>query len=219
MRTVMRQTMMTHPILQVNPTVLIHENGYATDNDDPSNPASYLDTKRIEFIHNNIQSLLESIRNGSNLKGYFVWSFLDCFLSHSVGTLRNLVLLELISRILIERDIRGCHLTERIVVFTTKHVDKLDSALIRRGCMDMHIELSYCSYEGFKVLAKNYLHIDSHPMFNEIGELLKTKNITPADVAEVLICNTTESMVSRATERLEELVAVLKKAAQYFLKY
>ncbi|KAF5202192.1 Beta-glucosidase [Thalictrum thalictroides] len=62
-----------------NPTVLIHENGYATDNGDPSSPASYLDTKRIEFIRNNIQSLLESIRNGSNLKGYFVWSFLDCF--------------------------------------------------------------------------------------------------------------------------------------------
>ncbi|KAF5179670.1 Aaa-atpase [Thalictrum thalictroides] len=100
---------------------------------------------------------------------------------------------------------------ERIVVFTTNHVDKLDPALIRRGRMDMHIELSYCSYEAFKVLAKNYLDIDSHPLFNEIGELLKTKNITPADVAEVLICNTTESKVSRATERLEELVAVLKK--------
>ncbi|KAF5180770.1 Aaa-atpase [Thalictrum thalictroides] len=101
----------------------------------------------------------------------------------------------------------------RIVVFTTNHVDKLDPTLIRRGRMDMHIELSYCSYEAFTVLAKNYLDIDSHPLFNEIGELLKTKNITPADVAEVLICNTTESKVSRATGRLEELTA------QYFLKY
>ncbi|PIA35577.1 hypothetical protein AQUCO_03500146v1 [Aquilegia coerulea] len=62
-----------------NPTVLIHENGYATENDDPFSPASYNDTKRIEFIRNNIQSLLKSIRNGSNLKGYFVWSFMDCF--------------------------------------------------------------------------------------------------------------------------------------------
>ncbi|PIA62406.1 hypothetical protein AQUCO_00200423v1 [Aquilegia coerulea] len=100
---------------------------------------------------------------------------------------------------------------ERIVVFTTNHVDKLDPALIRRGRMDMHIELSYCSYEAFKVLAKNYLDLDSHPLFDEVCELLKTKNITPADVAEVLICNTMESKVPGATERLEELITVLKK--------
>ena len=44
---------------------------------------------------------------------------------------------------------------ERIIVFTTNYVEKLDPALIRRGRMDKHIELSYCSFEAFKVLAKN----------------------------------------------------------------
>uniref|UniRef100_A0A803LSX5 Uncharacterized protein n=1 Tax=Chenopodium quinoa TaxID=63459 RepID=A0A803LSX5_CHEQI len=39
---------------------------------------------------------------------------------------------------------------ERIIVFTTNHVDKLDPALIRPGRMDLHIELSYCRYEAFK---------------------------------------------------------------------
>ncbi|KAJ6292003.1 hypothetical protein OIU76_023989, partial [Salix suchowensis] len=33
---------------------------------------------------------------------------------------------------------------ERLIVFTTNFVEKLDPALIRKGRMDKHIELSYC---------------------------------------------------------------------------
>lgn len=33
---------------------------------------------------------------------------------------------------------------ERIIVFTTNHVEELDPALIRRGRMDKHIKMSYC---------------------------------------------------------------------------
>ncbi|MFQ6667022.1 hypothetical protein Gotur_033180 [Gossypium turneri] len=76
---------------------------------------------------------------------------------------------------------------ERIIVFTTNHVEKLDPALIRRGRMDKHIEMSYCRFEAFKVLAKNYLDIDSHPLFGEIGNLLEETDMTPADVAENLM--------------------------------
>ncbi|KAI4351573.1 hypothetical protein L6164_005922 [Bauhinia variegata] len=76
---------------------------------------------------------------------------------------------------------------EKLVVFTTNYVEKLDPALIRKGRMDKHIELSYCSFEGFKVLAKNYLNIESHYLFGTIGELLKETKITPADVAEHLM--------------------------------
>ncbi|XP_024016166.1 AAA-ATPase At3g28600 isoform X2 [Eutrema salsugineum] len=76
---------------------------------------------------------------------------------------------------------------ERIIVFTTNHMEKLDPALIRRGRMDMHIELSYCSFEGFKVLAKNYLDLDSHPLFVKIESFLKEINVSPADVAEELM--------------------------------
>ncbi|CAH8353713.1 unnamed protein product [Eruca vesicaria subsp. sativa] len=76
---------------------------------------------------------------------------------------------------------------ERIVIFTTNHMEKLDPALIRRGRMDMHIELSYCGFEAFKVLAKNYLDVDSHPLFGDIESLLKEIEVTPADVAERLM--------------------------------
>ncbi|KAG7563905.1 P-loop containing nucleoside triphosphate hydrolase [Arabidopsis suecica] len=76
---------------------------------------------------------------------------------------------------------------ERILVFTTNHLGKLDQALIRRGRMDMHIELSYCTFGAFKILAKNYLNIDSHHLFGKIESLLKETKITPADVAENLM--------------------------------
>ncbi|CAH8388776.1 unnamed protein product [Eruca vesicaria subsp. sativa] len=76
---------------------------------------------------------------------------------------------------------------ERILVFTTNHLGKLDQALIRRGRMDMHIELSYCRFEAFKILAKNYLNLDSHVLFGKIESLLEETNITPADVAENLM--------------------------------
>ncbi|KAL2501801.1 AAA-ATPase 1 [Forsythia ovata] len=76
---------------------------------------------------------------------------------------------------------------ERLVVFTTNYVEKLDPALIRRGRMDKHIELSYCSFEAFKVLAKNYLKLESHYLFSTIHSLLDEIKITPADVAETLM--------------------------------
>ncbi|XVF54229.1 hypothetical protein PTKIN_Ptkin05aG0163700 [Pterospermum kingtungense] len=97
---------------------------------------------------------------------------------------------------------------ERLIVFTTNYVEKLDPALIRRGRMDKHIELSYCSFEGFKVLAKNYMNLETHPMFDTIDGLMKETNITPADVAENLMpkssLDTAEKCLSRLIQALEE---------------
>nr|GFA86386.1 beta-glucosidase 11-like isoform X2 [Tanacetum cinerariifolium] len=41
--------------------------------------ATLMDTPRVEYLHAYIGALLESLRNGSNTKGYFVWSFMDVF--------------------------------------------------------------------------------------------------------------------------------------------
>lgn len=79
---------------------------------------------------------------------------------------------------------------ERIIVFTTNYKEKLDPALIRKGRMDKHIELSYCGFEAFKVLAKNYLCLDEHDFFPRIRTLLGETKITPADVAEHLMPKT-----------------------------
>ncbi|CAI0453691.1 unnamed protein product [Linum tenue] len=97
---------------------------------------------------------------------------------------------------------------ERIIIFTTNFVDKLDPALIRRGRMDRHIEMSYCCFEAFKLLARNYLDLDDHELFGRIEVLLGEKEITPADVAECLM---PKSETEGVESCLRELVKVLEK--------
>ncbi|KAF7135008.1 hypothetical protein RHSIM_Rhsim08G0162700 [Rhododendron simsii] len=98
---------------------------------------------------------------------------------------------------------------ERIIVFTTNYVEKLDPALIRRGRMDKHIELSFCSFEGFKVLAKNYLLVEAHPLFETIERLMEETKITPADVAEALM---PKSFREDAEKCLSNLIQALEEA-------
>ena len=77
---------------------------------------------------------------------------------------------------------------ERIIVFTTNHKEKLDPALLRPGRMDVHVHLSYCTIDGFKVLASNYLNIKGdHQLYREIEGLLKNVEVTPAEIAEELL--------------------------------
>lgn len=57
-----------------NPPVYIHENGVSTQRNGTLN-----DIPRVKFIHAFIGDLLDAIRNGSNTRGYILWSFLDCY--------------------------------------------------------------------------------------------------------------------------------------------
>lgn len=103
---------------------------------------------------------------------------------------------------------------ERLIVFTTNHIEKLDPALIRRGRMDKHIEMSYCSFEAFKVLARNYLAIGEHRTFETIRGLLEEVNMTPADVAENLMPKSVDDHGHHADTCLESLIQALNVAKE-----
>lgn len=105
----------------------------------------------------------------------------------------------------------SCCGSERIFVFTTNHIEKLDSALLRCGRMDMHIHMSYCSFPSLKILLKNYLGVDGildDGFMGELEEVIDKAEMTPADISEILIKNRLNK-----EKALSELLSTLKDRA------
>ena len=69
----------------------------------------------------------------------------------------------------------------------------------------MEVPMTYCTMDGFKLLASNYLRINDHSRFEEIEGFLKNDNVTPADIAEELLKS------DDPDEVLEGLVKFLEK--------
>ncbi|KAF5736406.1 beta-glucosidase [Tripterygium wilfordii] len=63
-----------------NPPVYVTENGYA-DSVNTSKPIKEIvkDGMRIKYYHRHLYSLLQSIKEGANVKGYYAWSLFDDF--------------------------------------------------------------------------------------------------------------------------------------------
>ncbi|KVI11804.1 AAA-ATPase At5g57480 [Cynara cardunculus var. scolymus] len=107
----------------------------------------------------------------------------------------------------------SCCGSERIFVFTTNHIEKLDPALLRSGRMDMHVFMSYCSFPSLKILLKNYLGCSPADVETEVlrrlEEVTEAAEMTPADISEVLIKNRRNNR-----KALKELLQALKAKAE-----
>ncbi|XP_030955108.1 AAA-ATPase At5g57480-like [Quercus lobata] len=107
----------------------------------------------------------------------------------------------------------SCCGSERIFVFTTNHIEKLDPALLRSGRMDMHIFMNYCSFPALKILLKNYLGLDESDLdgvvLKELEGVVDKAEMTPADVSEVLIKNRRDK-----GKAVRELLEALKVKAR-----
>ncbi|KAL3746058.1 hypothetical protein ACJRO7_015069 [Eucalyptus globulus] len=106
----------------------------------------------------------------------------------------------------------SCCGSERIFVFTTNRIEKLDQALLRSGCMDMHIYMTYCSYPALTILLRNYLGSEAKDLgeavASELQEAVEKARMTPADISEVLIKNWRNKETA-----VNELLGVLKARA------
>ena len=107
----------------------------------------------------------------------------------------------------------SCCGSERIFVFTTNHIEKLDPALLRSGRMDMHIFMSYCTFPALKILLQNYLGFSEPDMglqiMEEIEAVIDKAQMTPADISEVLIKNRRHK-----DKALSELLEALRNMAE-----
>ncbi|KAK6159103.1 hypothetical protein DH2020_006417 [Rehmannia glutinosa] len=107
----------------------------------------------------------------------------------------------------------SCCGSERIFVFTTNHIEKLDPALLRSGRMDMHIHMSYCSFPSLKILLKNYLGFEESDLqkgiLEEMERVIHVAEMTPADISEVLIKNRRDK-----NKAVDELLEILKIRAE-----
>lgn len=103
----------------------------------------------------------------------------------------------------------SCCGSERIFIFTTNYIEKLDPALLRSGRMDMHIHMSYCSFPALKILLKNYLGFDEGDIkkeaLMEFEAVVGAAAMTPADISEVLIKNQRDK-----SKAVDELLDILK---------
>ncbi|XP_027365303.1 hydroxyisourate hydrolase-like [Abrus precatorius] len=70
----LREELNNLKLLYGNPPIFIVENGQRTVSN-----SSLQDVSRVKYLHGFIGGVLDAMRDGSNIKGYFAWSFMDLF--------------------------------------------------------------------------------------------------------------------------------------------
>ncbi len=140
----------------------------------------YIDLSKIQN-NNELIQIFEDIHKNSNSNGIIVLEDIDCMseivLSREKNNENDNTHKELTLSTLLNLLDGTMTKKESIVIMTTNYYDKLDSALVRPGRMDLTIHLTYCDNYQFKSI---YKHILNKNLDKDCLELLKSKNITPA---------------------------------------
>ena len=92
-----------------------------------------------------------------------------------------------------------------IVILTTNHPDKLDSALLRSGRIDINIELTYLDKYQAKNMFKAFF--DSDIIFEEMWSNIKKYDIEPSTLMQFLFSNRNKKI----EEKLKDLYDILYK--------
>ena len=92
-----------------------------------------------------------------------------------------------------------------IVILTTNHPDKLDSALLRSGRIDVNIELTYLDKYQAKNMFKAFF--DNDKIFEEMWNNIKKYDIEPSTLMQFLFNN----RKNKIEDKLEELYELLEK--------
>jgi hypothetical protein len=79
----------------------------------------------------------------------------------------------------------------RIIIMTTNHFERLDSALKRPGRFDLIIEFTHCTKQTISQMINHFLDITVNP--EDLNEY--DKKLTPAEVQNLLLSNTTSEGV------------------------
>lgn len=92
-----------------------------------------------------------------------------------------------------------------IVILTTNYPDKLDSALLRSGRIDINIELTYLDKYQTKKMFMSFF--DNEKIFEEMWENIKRYNIEPSTLMQFLFSNRNKKI----EEKLKDLYDILYK--------
>ncbi|KAG6383968.1 hypothetical protein SASPL_156243 [Salvia splendens] len=91
----------------------------------------------------------------------------------------------------------SCCGEERVIVFTTNDRGAVDPALLRRGRMDVHVSLGTCGMHAVRELARNYLGLESHALFDDVEKCVEGGgSLTPAQVGEIMLRNRRDADVA-----------------------
>ncbi|KAM1115580.1 hypothetical protein TB2_006107 [Malus domestica] len=72
-----------------------------------------------------------------------------------------------------------------------------DTALLHCERMDVHVSLGTCGPLTFRQLAKNYLRLDAHPLFEAVDWCVRSGGVlTPTQIGEILLRNKMDADVA-----------------------